>query len=254
MVRTRGPARRPDRASSTTPPARLTGATFRAPRTPPATSPCFAQTADRVRTAGGHLLGPPRHLRQGSEPAADARRAADRQARLDPGRAGPRRGRHRLDRGPQRHRARAGSSGHGARSRTASLSSYGSRRSRRSRRPTRSCRASWPGTTTRFMVPAADPEPAWRPWPDGLSAAAVFCFDYPRRVARDATVSWPSGPLALPSPVGRSRLGGPVGRPPGAARRQPVGQPRRDLCAGRPGTGGPGHPARPRLVPPGGGP
>ncbi len=25
----------------------------------------------------------------------------------------------------------------------------------------------------RFVVPAADPEPAWRPWPDGLSAKAV---------------------------------------------------------------------------------
>ena len=27
-----------------------------------------------------------------------------------------------------------------------------------------------------FVVPAADPEPAWRPWPAGLSSAAVFCF------------------------------------------------------------------------------
>ncbi|HCU93907.1 MAG TPA: ISNCY family transposase [Actinobacteria bacterium] len=50
----------------------------------------------------------------------------------------------------------------------------------------------------RFVVPAADPEPAWRPWPDGLSSDAVFCFHYPRRVARDATISWPGGDLALP--------------------------------------------------------
>ena len=50
----------------------------------------------------------------------------------------------------------------------------------------------------RFAVPAADPQPAWRPWPDGLSSEAVFCFHYPRRVARDATVSWPGGGLALP--------------------------------------------------------
>ena len=39
---------------------------------------------------------------------------------------------------------------------------------------------------------------AWRPWPDGLDAASVFSFHDPRRVARDATISWPGGPLALP--------------------------------------------------------
>ena len=50
----------------------------------------------------------------------------------------------------------------------------------------------------RFAVPAADPTPAWRPWPDGLSAEAVFCFHYPRRVGRDSTISWPDGDLALP--------------------------------------------------------
>ena len=50
----------------------------------------------------------------------------------------------------------------------------------------------------RFAVPAADAEPAWRPWPDGLISDAVFCFHYPRRVGRDNTVSWPGGDLALP--------------------------------------------------------
>ncbi|MCX6553384.1 MAG: ISNCY family transposase [Acidobacteria bacterium] len=50
----------------------------------------------------------------------------------------------------------------------------------------------------RFSVAPADPEPAWRPWPDGLSSEAVFCFHYSRRVSRDATVSWPDGDLALP--------------------------------------------------------
>ena len=50
----------------------------------------------------------------------------------------------------------------------------------------------------RFAVPAADAAPAWRPWPDGLSSDAVLCFHYPRRVGRDATVSWPDGDLALP--------------------------------------------------------
>jgi len=50
----------------------------------------------------------------------------------------------------------------------------------------------------RFAVPAADAEPAWRPWPDGLSSEAVFCFHYPRRVGRDNTISWAGGGLALP--------------------------------------------------------
>ncbi len=60
----------------------------------------------------------------------------------------------------------------------------------------------------RFVVPAADPVPAWRPWPEGLDSASVFCFHYPRRVANDATISWPGGPLALPRrPDGRSWAG-----------------------------------------------
>lgn len=50
----------------------------------------------------------------------------------------------------------------------------------------------------RFGVAAADPIPAWRPWPDGLTAVSVFCFHYPRRVARDATLSWGPGALSLP--------------------------------------------------------
>jgi hypothetical protein len=61
---------------------------------------------------------------------------------------------------------------------------------------------------TRFAVPAVDLEPAWRPWPEGLSSDAVFCFHYPRRVGRDATVSWSGGDLALPRrPDGRSWAG-----------------------------------------------
>jgi len=50
----------------------------------------------------------------------------------------------------------------------------------------------------RFAVPAADPAPAWQAWPAGLTAEMVFCFHYPRRVARDATISWEGRPLALP--------------------------------------------------------
>lgn len=61
---------------------------------------------------------------------------------------------------------------------------------------------------SRFAVAAADPSSAWRSWPEGLSADAVFCFHYPRRVGRDSTVSWPGGDLALPRrPAGRSWAG-----------------------------------------------
>lgn len=60
----------------------------------------------------------------------------------------------------------------------------------------------------RFTVPATHAEPAWRAWPEGLSAETVFCFHYPRRVARDATISWQGGPLALPRRAdGRSWAG-----------------------------------------------
>lgn len=69
--------------------------------------------------------------------------------------------------------------------------------------------AGWvPRFNERFAVPAADPAPAWRPWPNGLTAEAVFCFHYPRRVAPDATLSWDSRPLALlPRRDGRSWAG-----------------------------------------------
>lgn len=55
-----------------------------------------------------------------------------------------------------------------------------------------------PRHNRRFAVPAAIEEPAWRAWGDGLLAASVFAFHYPRRVARDATISWDGMVLALP--------------------------------------------------------
>jgi len=65
-----------------------------------------------------------------------------------------------------------------------------------------------PRHNRRFAVVAADPLPAWRPMPEGVTPEAAFCFHYPRRVANDATVSWPGGPLALPRrPDGRSWAG-----------------------------------------------
>ena len=55
-----------------------------------------------------------------------------------------------------------------------------------------------PRHNRRFVVPAADPEAAWRPWPDGPPPEAVFCFEYSRRVEHDATVSWDGVSLSLP--------------------------------------------------------
>jgi len=55
-----------------------------------------------------------------------------------------------------------------------------------------------PRHNARFAVPAVDEMPAWRDWPEGLEAKGVFCFHYPRRVAKDSTVSWGEQDLALP--------------------------------------------------------
>lgn len=45
-----------------------------------------------------------------------------------------------------------------------------------------------PGFNARFAVPAAQPGSAYRPWPAGLVAEAVFCFKYLRVVGADNTV------------------------------------------------------------------
>ncbi len=55
-----------------------------------------------------------------------------------------------------------------------------------------------PRHNTRFAVPAADPQGAWRAWSPAFPAEAVFCFHYARRVAPDATLSWASRAFALP--------------------------------------------------------
>jgi hypothetical protein len=78
----------------------------------------------------------------------------------------------------------------------------------------------------RFAVPAADAAPAWRPWPDGLSAEAVFCFHYPRRVGEGQHGQLAGRRSRPAAPQRRAQLGRADGHPPGAPRRQPVGQPR----------------------------
>lgn len=57
-----------------------------------------------------------------------------------------------------------------------------------------------PRHNARFAIEAADPALAWRPWTVERAIESVFCFQYPRRVANDATVSWLGRSLALPRP------------------------------------------------------
>jgi transposase len=60
----------------------------------------------------------------------------------------------------------------------------------------------------RFAVPAAVAPAAWRSWPAGRSAEAVFAFWYPRTVARDGTLPWADGALRVPPrPGGGTRAG-----------------------------------------------
>jgi transposase len=59
----------------------------------------------------------------------------------------------------------------------------------------------------RFAVPPADPAPAWQAWDLIDPLEAVFCLQYPRRVANDATVAWQGRALALPRPAQGSWAG-----------------------------------------------
>jgi transposase len=50
----------------------------------------------------------------------------------------------------------------------------------------------------RFVVPAADPAPAWLPWAKGRPFDELFCFKYRRVVARDHTVRLRSHVIDIP--------------------------------------------------------
>lgn len=45
-----------------------------------------------------------------------------------------------------------------------------------------------PRFNRRFVVPAANPDPAWRPLPAGLRLDRICCLKYRRVVANDHTV------------------------------------------------------------------
>ena len=108
--------------------------------------------------------------------------------------------------GPAARRPRAVRSACGARSRTASCPSSGARAWRPSRTPTRPGRH-LPRHNRRFAVPAADPQPARRPGPTARHRRPVFCFEYTRRVERDATLGWDGGALSLPRRMGGTSWG-----------------------------------------------
>ncbi len=62
-----------------------------------------------------------------------------------------------------------------------------------------------PRYNARFAQPAADPTPAYRPWPPRLAPDTVFCFKYLRTVANDNTVALgPHQIQILPGPRDRS--------------------------------------------------
>jgi transposase len=65
-----------------------------------------------------------------------------------------------------------------------------------------------PRHNRRFMVPAADAEPAWRRLPKGLRVDRVCCFKYRRTISRDGTVRAGATILLVPAKTnGRSRAG-----------------------------------------------
>ena len=62
-----------------------------------------------------------------------------------------------------------------------------------------------PGYNSRFAVPPAQPESAYRPWPAGLHPQDVFCFKHERVVAKDNTISFNGHRLPIaPGPARRS--------------------------------------------------
>jgi transposase len=65
-----------------------------------------------------------------------------------------------------------------------------------------------PRFNRRFVVPAANPEPAWRPLPAGLRLDRVCCLKYRRVVANDHTVRVGSTILQLPPGPGRRGYAG----------------------------------------------
>ncbi len=68
--------------------------------------------------------------------------------------------------------------------------------------------AAWlPRHNARFAIAAADPGPAWRPLPGGLTPEELFCFRHVRVVARDGTFTLAGASLMLAERAEPRRLG-----------------------------------------------
>jgi hypothetical protein len=65
-----------------------------------------------------------------------------------------------------------------------------------------------PRFNRRFVVPAADPAPAWRPLPSGMRIERICCLKYRRVVANDHTVRAGATILQLPPGPGRRGYAG----------------------------------------------
>lgn len=55
-----------------------------------------------------------------------------------------------------------------------------------------------PVFNARFSQPPADPQSAYRPWPEDLPVEAHFCFKHQRSVRKDSTISFDGHQLAIP--------------------------------------------------------
>lgn len=65
-----------------------------------------------------------------------------------------------------------------------------------------------PRHDARFAVPALDPSPAWRPWPDEVDPDRVFVLKYRRKVGRDHTIAVGGRDLQLPALPRRASYAG----------------------------------------------
>jgi len=124
---------------------------------------------------------------------------AGRRTSAQPGWTSPDRDRGRLDRCGEPPRPRGVSSVCGERCRIVSSPSCAWPARPIGPLPTRSWPRSCPTSAAAFGVPAADPVPAWRPWPDGLDPDRVFAFKYRLKVAKDDTIRASGQPIQLPA-------------------------------------------------------
>ena len=159
-----------------------------------------------LRPAARALQRSPRHLLEGAGQACPRSRSSSPAGARRRSWAGPSKPPPSPGWRPAARRPRVASSGSGGPRRTASSSSCAWRA--RTLEEANSVLAAWlPRHNARFAVPAADPEPVWRPVPGGLAPEELFCFRHDRVVARDGTFALAGVSLMLAGRVEPHRLG-----------------------------------------------